>query len=188
MKTQNGWSGSLNPGMGAEPINSADTSGKSLVVIRVRRIAESQPTVWEGVTPAGRKVHIAYLYGVVTVELAQPVPDRPRFVTWVCVAKFKPAIMEAELNEKSTLGQPVLHVMAERSMMTELRRSNEADMRDFANEVDGKEETAILLNRHRLIIRNGQLLRWMEMRNINLATLQRKGIAGGKIPVEIHFA
>lgn len=187
MKTHNGRSGSLNPGEGAEPFNSANHTSMSLVVTRIKRIAESQPTAWEGVTPKGWKVHIAYLYGVVSVDLARPVLGNPRFVTWTQVARFKPSIIEAELEGKSEHDRYALRLMAERAMVSEIRRSNEADMRDRANGVNGHGTMETLLNKHRLIIRDSQLLRWMEVRNRHLDLLRKRRVAGGVVPVAIHF-
>jgi len=187
MTTQNGRSGSLNPGEGANPFKLASAAGAPVVVTRLKRIAESQPTAWEGETQEGHKVHIAYLFGVVSVDLIRPIPGNPRFVAWTEVARFKPSIIEAELEGKTHHDRYALRLMAERAMLSEIRRSNEADMRSRANGSNGNGVMETLLNRDRLVIRDRQLLGWMETRNRHLDLLLKRGIAGGNVQVVLHL-
>ena len=185
MKTENGWSGSHNPGNGAKPTNLAYPTGNPLVVTRLKRIKESQPTAWEGETPGGHKVHIAYLHGEVSVEVMRPLPERPGFGAWITVARFKPSIIEAELEGKTGHERYALSLMAERAMVSEIRRSNEAEMRSRISGARNPESVESLLNRGRLVIRDSQLLRWLETRNHYLDLLLKRGVAGGLVPVRI---
>lgn len=187
MTTHNGRSGSPNPGEGANPFKLASTTEASVVITRLKRIAESQPTAWEGVTSDGHRAHIAYRFGVVSVDLIKPLPDNPRFAVRTKVARFKPLIIEAELEGKTHHDRYARRLMAERAMTMEIRRSNEADMRDRANGRNANGEMETLLNRGRLVIRDRQLLRWMETRNRHLHFLLQQGVAGGRVPVVLHL-
>lgn len=122
-----------------------------------------------------------------SVEVRRPIPGNSRFVVCTEVARFKPSIIEAELEGKTHHDRYALRLMAERAMLSEIRRSNEADMRSRANGSNGNGVMETLLNRDRLVIRDCQLLRWMETRNHNLDLLLKRGVAGGSIPVVLHL-
>jgi hypothetical protein len=171
MTTQNGRSGSHNP-------------RQTLVVVRLKRIAESQPTAWEGETPEGNKIHIAYRFGEVSIDLLRSLPGRPGAIVWEPVARFKPALIEAELDGKTEHDRYALRIAAERSMTSEIHRANEAEMRSRAN---GTTALDSLFGKDRLIIRVGQLAKWLHIRNRNLDRLIRRGVAGGTAPVEVEF-
>ncbi len=187
MKKHSGWTGSPNPRQGANPSNLANSTANRLVVIGLKRIAESQPTAWEGRTPEGHRVHIACLFGEVSVEIGCPCVQKPGWLVWKRVASFRPSLIEAEVEGQSDSDRLLRRLMAERAMVAEIRRSNEADMEARSRGCNGSDVSEILLNRQRLIIRDGQLALWMETRNRHLPMLRRRGLAGGSLPVEIRF-
>lgn len=157
---------------------------QTIVAVRLRRIADSQPTAWEGETLDGDKVHIAYRFGEVSVDVRWPANGQVEAWTWQTVARFHPALIEAELAAKSEFDRYAGRLMARRAIIAEIRRANEAEMKITASQLTGLDA----LLSHRLIIRDGQLARWLEIRNSNLELLIKRGVAGGVIRIEAGFA
>ena len=104
--------------------------------------------------------------------------------TWQTVARFHPALIEAELAAKSEFDRYARRLMARRAIVAEIRRANEAEMKITASRLTGLD--ALLSDK--LIIRDGQLARWLEIRNSNLELLIKRGVAGGVIRIEARFA
>lgn len=127
MKKQNGEPSSLTPGNGTRSSHLDETR---LIISQLKRTAESQPTAWEGKTHDGHQVHIGYLFGVISIEVHRPIPEILGFGRWKPVIKFKPSLIAAELEGNSPQKRRMFRMMAERAMISEIRRANEADMRD----------------------------------------------------------
>ena len=157
---------------------------QTIFAIRLKRIAESQPTAWEGETLDGDKVHIAYRFGEVSIEVRYPANGQVETWTWQTVARFHPALIEAELSAKDEHDRYARRLMAKRAIIAEVRRANEAEMKATA---DRHRRMPALLS-SRLVIRDGQLAKWLEIRNRNLELLVKRGVAGGAVRVEARFA
>jgi hypothetical protein len=157
---------------------------QTIIAVRLKRIADSQPTAWEGETLDGDKVHIAYRFGEVSVDVRCPTNGEVGTWTWHRVARFSPGLIAAEIEGKDESDRYARRLMARRAMITEIRRANEADMKSRASRLDRLDP----LLSDRLIIRNGQLAKWLEIRNRNLELLSARGVAGGVVPVEVRFA
>ena len=171
MTCENGACGRLDP-------------AQTLVAVRLKRIAESQPTAWEGETLDGYKVHIAYRFGQVTIDVRYQAKGHAGAWVWHSVSRFYPGLIEAELAARDEHDRYARRLIANRAIVSEIRRANESEMRVAANGLKG---LSTLLS-DRLIIRDGQLARWLEIRNSNLELLIRRGVAGGVIRVEVRFA
>ena len=171
MTYKNGECGRLNP-------------AQTIVAVRLKRIADSQPTAWEGETLDGDKVHIAYRFGEVSVDVRWPANGQVEAWTWHAVARFHPALVEAELSAKDEHDCCARRLMARRVIIAEIRRANEAEMKSAAN----RHNRMPALLSDRLVIRDGQLARWLEIRNSNLELLIKRGVAGGVIRIEARFA
>ena len=156
---------------------------QTIIAVRLKRIADSQPTAWEGESLDGDKVHIAYRFGEVSVDVRWPANGQVEAWTWQTVARFHPALIEAELAAKSEVDHYARRLMARRAIVAEIRRANEAEMKMTASRLTGLD--ALLSDR--LIIRDGQLARWLEIRNSNLELLINRGVAGGVIRIEARF-
>jgi hypothetical protein len=157
---------------------------QTIVAVRLKRIADSQPTAWEGETLDGDKVHIAYRFGEVSVDVRWPANGQVEAWTWQTVARFHPALVEADLGAKDEHDRCARRLMARRAILAEIRRANEAEMKSAANRHDRM--PALLSDR--LVIRDGQLARWLEIRNSNLELLIKRGVAGGVVRIEARFA
>jgi hypothetical protein len=157
---------------------------QTLVAARLERIAESQPTAWEGETLDGYKVHIAYRFGQVSIDVRHPANGQAGAWVWHPVGRFYPGLIEAELAARDEHDRYVRRLIATRAIVSEIRRANESEMKVAANRLTGLH--ALLSDR--LIIRDGQLARWLDMRNSNLELLIKRGVAGGAIRVEARFA
>lgn len=157
---------------------------QTIIVVRLRRIADSQPTAWEGETLDGDRVHIAYRFGEVSVDVRWPANGQVEAWTWQTVARFHPALIEGELAAKGEFDRYARRLMARRAIVAEIRRANETEMKVTASRLTGLD--ALLSDR--LIIRDGQLARWLEIRNSNLELLIKRGVAGGVIRIEARFA
>ena len=157
---------------------------QTIIAVRLKRIADSQPTAWEGETLDGDKVHIAYRFGEVSVDVRWPANGQVEAWTWQTVARFQPALIEGELAAKSEFDRYARRLMVRRAIVAEIRRANEAEMKMTASRLTGLDS----LLSDKLIIRDGQLARWLEIRNRNLELLINRGVAGGVIPIEARFA
>jgi hypothetical protein len=171
MTYENGACGRLNP-------------AQTLIGIRLKRIADSQPTAWEGETLGGDKIHIAYRFGEVSVDVRYPTNGQVGTWTWYRVARFSPGLLAAELEGKDEYDRYARRLIAKRAMVAEIRRANESAMKIAAKR---KARLDTLLT-DSLIIRDGQLAKWLEIRNRNLDLLIARGVAGGAIRVEARFA
>ena len=156
----------------------------TLVAVRLKRIAESQPTAWEGETLDGYKVHIAYRFGQVSIDVRQSANGGVGAWVWHSVSRFYPGLIEGEFAARDEHDRYARRLIANRAIVSEIRRANESEMRVAANGLKGLNT----LLSDRLIIRDGQLARWLEIRNSNLELLIRRGVAGGVIRVEARFA
>jgi hypothetical protein len=156
---------------------------QTLVAVRLKRIAESQPTAWEGETLDGYKVHIAYRFGQVTIDVRHPANGQAGAWVWHLVSRFYPGLIEAELAARDEHDRYARRLIATRAIVSEIRRANESEMKVTASRLTGL--NALLSDR--LIIRDGQLARWLDIRNSNLELLIKRGVAGGAIPVEARF-
>lgn len=163
MKTNNGQSGGLN-------------AGNALVVQDLHRVTESQPTAWRGATPDGDPVHIAYLFGWLSVEVAVGFASRPGRRSWVTVARFQPALLEEEATGQGAREPVVRRTLTARGVVREIRQSVEADMRAAASRTGG--DADVLLDRGRLVIRDRELVRWLDLRNRALAAGGQGGHGG----------
>lgn len=157
---------------------------QTIIAVRLKRIADSQPTAWEGETLDGDKVHIAYRFGEVIVDVRWPANGQVEAWTWQTVARFHPALIEAELAAKSEFDRYARRWMVRRAIVAEIRRANQAEMKITASRLTGLDP----LLSDKLIIRDGQLARWLEIRNSNLELLINHGVAGGVIRIEARFA
>lgn len=184
MKKLNGKSGSLTPD---NDTRSSHLDETWLIVSQVKQTAQSQPTSWDGQTAEGHKVHIGYLFGVISIEVQIPVPEIPGFGRWQTIVRYKPSLIAAELEGRSPEERQMFRMMAERAMISEIRRSNEADMRDQVKTRAGVPVSHVLLNKDRLVIGNRQLIEWLEIRNQNLPRLMQLGLAGGASRVSVRF-
>lgn len=158
-------------------------SAQTIVAVRLRRIAQSQPTAWEGETVDGDRIHIAYRFGEVSVEVRYPTNGQVEAWMWQTVARFHPALIDAELAAIDEHDRYPRRLMAKRAIVAEIRRANEADMKAAASRLTAM--PALLSDR--LVIRDGQLAKWLEIRNRNLELLIARGVAGGAIRVETRF-
>ena len=171
MTHQNSACGRLNP-------------AQTIVAVRLKRIADSQPTAWEGETLDGDKVHIAYRFGEVSVDVRYPANGQVETWTWQTVARFHPALVDAELGAKDEHDRCARRLIANRAIVDEIRRANEAEMKSAAN----RHNRMPALLSDRLVIRDGQLARWLEIRNRHLESLVKRGVASGATRVEARFA
>jgi len=171
MTYESGAGGRLNP-------------AQTIIAVRLKRIAESQPTAWEGETLDGDKVHIAYRFGEVSVEVRYPANGQVETWSWQTVGLFHPALIEAELAAKDEHDRYARRLMAKQAIVAEIRRANETDMKLTASRLNRM--PALLSGR--LVIRDSQLAKWLEIRNRNLELLIERGVAGGAIGVEARFA
>lgn len=176
MKQNNGQSGGLN-------------AGNALVVQDLHRVTESQPTAWRGATPDGAPVHIAYLFGWLTVEVAMASDSRPDRRSWVTVARFQPALLEVSEGEGgmgASRPDVVRRALIERAATREIRQSAEADMRAASARLGG--DAGLLLDRGRLVIRDRQLSHWLDRHNRFIEQGGAGARNAGRIRIHVSFA
>lgn len=148
-------------------------------IVRLRRISQCHPTAWEAESSTGQRLHVAYRVGELTVNVYEPLANRPGAFTWREILNFHPHRMEAELKWQGNGGRTgtasnsqqrnELHREAEAKDLAELRSAN------WGRRKDGKSP----------ILSFAQVRRWMDMRSENLACLQKAGLAGGQTDIVI---
>ena len=95
-------------------------SAQTIIAVRLKRIAESQPTAWEGETVDGDKIHIAYRFGEVSVDVRYPANGQVETWNWRTVARFHPA--RHGMNLQSRFSEKLLKLPLHREPVSFERR------------------------------------------------------------------
>ena len=67
-------------------------------IVWLRRISQSQPTAWEGLTRNNETVHTFYKYGRLEVWLRHAVKGTFGAYKWVTILNFLPEWLETEIE------------------------------------------------------------------------------------------
>lgn len=161
---------------------SRDRSQETVVIVSVRRISQSQPTAWEGLTDTGNAVHISYLYGVLRVEMAQCSPGKPGWIAWRTILHVKPALMMMDIDSRNGAeaiakrsGRPLEVVKREMRAEVEAQILREIKSANWGG--SGKKPRVVTL---------WELSNWLDLRNDHLPMLRAVGLDGGLAKVELR--
>jgi len=148
----------------------------------LRRISQSQPTAWEGLTSSGGKAHIAYRYGDLSISLWRHSRCHAgNWGSWVEIVHFRPMEMMAEIH----LGENSGPVNGGRQIPLPILRGKlrlELESRvvsEIRSDVwPRKGSPARIVTAH-------ELWTWLEAREKHFTMLTQRGLAGGSARVRL---
>ena len=152
-------------------------------IVWLRRISQSQPTAWEGLTRNNETVHTFYKYGRLEVWLRHAVKGTFGAYKWVTILNFLPEWLETEIEIQRNWSEMrrvrsgslaaakrEAWMLFEQKILAEMRISDTGKLDEFGRP------------RGR-VITVGQLAHWLALRNKEIA--RRNGAASDAVRVEV---